>query len=768
MEYINGNSLSVIGIVTAAVILFLLVLLGKRIRQSEQRGQIDPVTGGLNGAGLENRAVSCLSGRGSQYAVVMMEFCNYRQLMQTFGSEKANRVLSYLHRILKSNLSSTEAVARINGGTYCFLLKNRQEAAIRVRLQRISENANAFNQKERIPYPIKLRYGVYIPAAGGESLAEIQEKIAEMLETGKDDLLFYQDERTGTASRNWEQIQQMDRSLVNGDFVVYLQPKVQLSDSRVIGAEALIRWRHPERGMLTPEMFVPLLEEYHLISRFDLYLFEQVCRQLKLWAKEGKAPCPVSVNLSHETIRQKNFLEPYVQLAETFGIAPEQIEFELSKTLQQQDLEEIIRVVDTIHSHGFRCALDHFGGQSIHLQLLRELDVDTVKLDHSFFSNENNNRRNRFVVEAIIKIANQMQIRTVAEGIDNASQVQYLKQAGCDMVQGYHYFQPMTIDEFSSLVYRKGELRYVEENGSHSGQENLSAAPNASGNIVMFSLLTESDRIVFSGLFSPVLEGQLTVSNALSVLRHSELIHENDRKDFFHLLERCQKENGWVENTIRFYTAKGRYEWLEVHLHKEYIPAAGETVVSGTLVNISGWKNEVKRWKEKANRDALTGLYNREYFEQFASSAIGKNQPASAAIIFVDIDDFKNVNDTLGHMIGDDVICWFAKRVLGAFRHTDIVARYGGDEFVVFVNGIGREELEKRLQQLCEGFRYPYRNGDVEYPASGSIGAAMFPENGRSYLELLDRADSALYEAKRRGKNCFVLYHPGLEAAVRQ
>ena len=114
------------------------------------------------------------------------------------------------------------------------------------------------------------------------------------------------------------------------------------------------------------------------------------------------------------------------------------------------------------------------------------------------------------------------------------------------------------------------------------------------------------------------------------------------------------------------------------------------------------------------------------------------------------------------------MICWFAKRVLGAFRHTDIVARYGGDEFVVFVNGIGREELEKRLQQLCEGFRYPYRNGGVEYPASGSIGAAMFPENGRSYLELLDRADSALYEAKRRGKNCFVLYHPGLEAAVRQ
>ena len=139
------------------------------------------------------------------------------------------------------------------------------------------------------------------------------------------------------------------------------------------------------------------------------------------------------------------------------------------------------------------------------------------------------------------------------------------------------------------------------------------------------------------------------------------------------------------------------------------------------------------------------------------------NLQTTAAIIFVDIDDFKQVNDTMGHVVGDDVICWFAKRVLGVFRHTDIVARYGGDEFVVFVNGISREDLRKRLQQLCDGFRYPYRNGDVEYAVSGSIGAAMYPEDGESYLQLLDCADSALYEAKRQGKNCFVIYTSGLE-----
>ena len=213
-----------------------------------------------------------------------------------------------------------------------------------------------------------------------------------------------------------------------------------------------------------------------------------------------------------------------------------------------------------------------------------------------------------------------------------------------------------------------------------------------------------------------------------------------------------------MENTLRFFTANGRYEWLEVHMHKERGLIEKDIVISGTLVNMA----EVDRWKDKANRDGLTGLYNKAHFEQSATALLERENLHSAAIIFVDIDDFKKVNDTLGHLVGDDVIRCVAKRIFGVFRHTDIVARYGGDEFVIFVDGIGREDLKKRLQQLCDGFRFPYRNDTIEYPVSGSIGAAMFPEGGTRYRELLDHADLALYTAKHRGKNQFVLYEPGM------
>lgn len=773
MMYLSGvnhmNGGSVVAVLSGLVIFMLLGLLlllfffGSRLRRIEYCAYTDQVTGGMNRIGLEKKSRKYLNGKTLQHTVVVMEVCNYRQMLHAFGREKTEQALKYLYGIIKTNLGNTEPMARINGGTFCFFIKNREKSAILTRLNRIADHVDRQNRKEQVSYQIEIRFGICIPETCEETLEEIQERITEELENSEEQLCFCQNRKGNSPVRKWELIQQMETSLTNGDFLVYLQPKVQLSDSRIVGAEALLRWRHPERGMLKPEMFVPLLEEFHLIARFDLYLFEQVCLYMDKWRKEGKSPCPISVNLSHETIRQKDFLDPYVQLVQKYSIAPEMIEFELSRTLQEQDVVVIRQIVERIHACNFRCSLDRFGGSTVLLHLLRELDVDTVKMDSSFFSGENNNRRNRFVVEAILKIASQMQIRTVAEGIDNDSQVRYLQQAGCDMVQGYYYFQPLSLEEFSHTVYQKGELRYVEEDNNRPAQADTAFAHNASGNIVMFSMLLDSDRVIFSNLFSPVLEGQTIVSNAMSLFRYSELIHENDRKDFFNLLDRCRKENGWVENSMRFYTARGRYEWLEMHLYKESIPAAGETVVFGTLVNMAGWKNEVNRWKDKANRDALTGLYNREYFEQFAGASLEKNLQTTAAIIFVDIDDFKQVNDTMGHVVGDDVICWFAKRVLGVFRHTDIVARYGGDEFVVFVNGISREDLRKRLQQLCDGFRYPYRNGDVEYAVSGSIGAAMYPEDGESYLQLLDCADSALYEAKRQGKNCFVIYTSDLE-----
>lgn len=733
----------------------------REVRRYKEMAMTDPLTGSLSRIGFLQQAGKYLNANGAQYVVVTMQIRNGQQLIKSFGVQKTDRDIIQLYRILKTSLNKSEPIGRTESG-FCFLLKNRQEEAVRTRLSRICEAAEQVSQNGLIFSALELRFGIYTPGTNSEPLEEILRNTAAFLDENKENVrfCFIRNNADQSPERKLERLSQMEQALKNGEFVVYMQPKVRLGDNCIVGAEALIRWRHPQKGILTPDMFLPLLEEYHMLSKWDMYLFEQVCRQIAQWIRQGWTPLPVSVNLSYETLKTPSFAAAYARMCQKYDVPPELIELELPGIVLQKAAAEVNPAVEEIHSFNFRCALDSFGKGTIPINFLRNVSVDTLKLDQNVMSSENNNRRIRFVLEAILKLTTQLQISTVAEGIDNASQIQYLKQIGCDMVQGYCFFQPMPMDEFCFRVFYKGKPGYAKIDGENTTQ---TVQRSQSSKLTMFSLQTDTDQISFSNLFSPALEEKYVLSNATSLFRHSPLIHENDRTDFFRLMERCRKEDGWVDDTIRFYTIKGCYEWLEVHMHRENVSSGEGTVITGTLVNASDWKNEINRWKEKANRDALTGLYNREFFEQTASTALDRDELASAAIIFVDIDDFKQVNDTLGHTVGDDVICSIAKRLLGTFRHSDVVARYGGDEFVVFVNGISRDDLTKRLQQLCDSFRYPYRNDTVEYPVSTSIGAAMYPTDGKGYLQLLNHADAALYVAKRQGKNQFVMYHPSYE-----
>lgn len=736
------------------------------LKKLRQAAFSDPVTGGLTEACFRAEARKMLSGRSGRCALVSMEAENLPQIRRSFGIEAGGRMLKHLHGVLKSQLSGGEVAARTGEDTFCFLLKNRDKDEIRARLDRICEAADRFSQSGGAPYRLRLKFGIYLPEADGEDLTDMQSKaaLARLGGTADQHYHFYSRESREKTGRERDLAGTMDRSLQSGEFVVYFQPKVRLSDQRVVGAEALIRWRHPQRGLLSPDMFLPLAEHYQKINRLDRFVFEEVCRALARWKKQGREPCPVSVNLAREDLERSDFLDDCCEVCRRYQVAPSQIEFELKEALLLENLERAKSRIQELHALGFQCALDNFGTELSSLRLLGELDLDTVKLDRSFFYGENNNRRGRYIVETILKLTAQLHIRTVAEGIDNQGQVQYLQQAACDMVQGFYYFKPMPLEKFESEVYAGGALKYVET-GAQAPAEPVqkrtaahSQTAQSAKSIVLFSYLPQEDTVEFSDVFSPVLGNQKTFSNAQALFRTTDLIHENDREDFFRLLERCQREEGWVENTLRFYMAEGRYQWLELRLHQDDRRIAGGGAVSGTLVNLAGWKNEINRWKEKANRDALTGLYNREYFEQNVNTQLSRGAHATAAIVFIDVDDFKHVNDTLGHMFGDDVLCYVAKRILGVFRHTDVTARYGGDEFVVFAASISRTVLEDRLKQLCESFQYPYRNESLEYKISGSIGAAMYPEDGAEYETLLDHADCALYEAKKRGKDQFVLY----------
>ena len=755
------------------ILLCALIYSRISLKKLQRSAYMDPATSALTEVGFEVKGQALISNRNQAFAFVSMQVVELPHISKTYGLTEYRELLQYLCGVLKTQLGGDELIARTGEDTFCFLIQNRRANEICAKLDNICDAFNRFNDGQLHAYSLKPMFGIYLPESATEDIKDMKQKaaMARMSIPADERYGFYNRETDHQIAQKQELAVSVSRALQAGEFIVYFQPKVRVSDQRIVGAEALIRWRHAQRGLLSPDMFLQTAEQYHLIGQIDLFVFEEVCRTLARWQEQHRELCPISINLSGPTMNKPGLADECYELCRKYDVPPAQIEFEIKEATLRANLDKAGPLVERLHFYGFRCAIDNFGSDLCSLQILGTLDMDTIKLDGSFFSGGNNNRHGRHMVETILKLAAQMQVQTVAEGIDNHGQVQYLQQAACDIIQGFYFFKPMPIEKFESEAYEEGTLKYavIDSAAAEERRKNQSTGrqhtQNTTKSIVLFSYRPQEDEVKFSDVFSPVLDSSSSFKDALALFRTTDLIHENDRKDFLRLLERCQHEDGWVENTLRFYMSHGKYEWLEVRAHQDDHNGG---VVSGMLADMSGWKNEVNRWKEKATRDPLTGLFNREHFEQAASTLLQRKEHSSAALVFVDVDDFKKVNDTFGHMFGDDVLCFVAKQILGIFRHTDIVARYGGDEFVVFAPAIQRPVLEDRLKKLLSTFQHPYRSGTVEHKISVTIGGSLYPDDGTDYSTLLDHADCALYEAKERGKKQYVLYEPHMQGETAQ
>ena len=750
-----------LGIIFGGV-LIAMTLLRRRYQSSlEYMAFVDPLTGGKSDARFRFDATALLE-KSSNYTLVSADMQGFKLINNIYGIEEGNRTLRYLYDTLKSCLRPGELITRASADLFYLLLEGQDKAEIEQRLQQMYKKANAFNKDLENPYYLELRFGADMARPGETDVTVMEErsstarKASEKMHGG---CTFYDAE--------WQRVQLEEKDLVNwldislnaGDFKVYYQPKVRLEDRRVSGAEALIRWQHPKRGMISPAVFIPVLEKYRFVTRVDLFVFEQVCKDLARWKKEGREMCVVSVNLSRQNLDVPDFLEKYQAIRDKYKVGRGLIEFELTETILLDDPQGVRHLIDRMHEAGFGCSLDDFGSGYSSLGLINQLNVDAIKLDRSFFVGDNDSSRGRGVVESIMKMAGKLHINTVAEGVENMEQVRHLRHAACDTVQGYVFFRPMPVAEFENAVWENGRLICVDPEGAL-------LSPRASGwkddsrrgSIVTFLYRPDTGAIRFSSAFSPVMEGRQEFPDAITFLRSSGLLNENDEEDFLDMVGRCARDEiPWVEGTVRICVSDGGYEWMELHL--ERVEREEGAVIEGVLVNTANWRNEVDRWKEQANRDGLTGLYNRTYFERNVHERLTKGKLNCGALIFIDVDDFKKANDALGHMVGDDILRCIAQRIQGVFRHSDVVARYGGDEFVVFVSNVTREVLENRLERLCTMFRNPYRNGDIHYQIMGSIGASLFPDHGSDYDALLANADAALYEAKRRGKNQYRIFH---------
>ena len=277
--------------------------------------------------------------------------------------------------------------------------------------------------------------------------------------------------------------------------------------------------------------------------------------------------------------------------------------------------------------------------------------------------------------------------------------------------------------------------------------------------VIAFDYDLEKDKIKFSKSFQEKFNRNEYLWQAQENIKNSDIIYSEDKETIKQIIKKCSHENSNVKGNIRLMVSKNNFEWFEIHAHTLWDEEKNKSVgIVGKMINIHHLKNEADLWKEKANCDPLTGLLNRAAFEKIVNDMI-QEQRELGALIFVDIDDFKWINDHLGHSVGDDVLKYIAKHLKHIFEKNCKIGRFGGDEFVVFFpDSFSKEKIIEKLEYFKEVFQTEYQKNTIHYKISGSIGVAIYNQDANDYKGLIECADTALYYAKNHGKNQYAFY----------
>lgn len=427
---------------------------------------VDSVTGGRNRTSFEADAGAAVKAAPpGTYALVALDVDKFKVVNDQFGLDAGDAVLCAVHESIDARLGEGELAARISADLFNLLVKADQAERVVARVEEVAAAANAgLTLGNAQAYLLTLTAGIYVVDDPALPMMQIQDranvalsKASSGVRTGRlSSCRFYNNEDRVRLAHEKDVEGRMRAALEAGEFIVYLQPKLDLRRGVIAGAEALVRWRDPERGLVPPNDFIPLFERNGFIVELDLYVFEQVCLLLHDWLVARRRPVPVSVNLSRVHLRDPHFLNRFEEVRHRCGVPASLIEFELTETLVFDNPQLLTHVIDAIHRAGYTCSLDDFGSGYSSLNVLKNLEVDTLKLDRVFFDDagvDEDGGRGADIVSVVIDLARRLNMKTVAEGVETDEQRRFLEEAGCDLLQGFLFAKPLPPDAFERLAF---------------------------------------------------------------------------------------------------------------------------------------------------------------------------------------------------------------------------------------------------------------------------------------------------------------------------
>jgi diguanylate cyclase (GGDEF)-like protein len=408
-----------------------------------------------------DRAVLQVNRSGGSVALLMMGLDRFTLVNDALGHGAGDRLLIEVARRLKVCIRETDTAVRLEGDKFALVMTiaSVDDSVIVAEkvLNAIKEPFAIDGQEVVVTFSIGI--GIYPADANSPpALVKLSENALHHAKvSGRNQYQFFSSDMNDKAKRRLDLEARMRRALANDEFRVYYQPKVRASDNRVVGAEALVRWQDPDRGMISPGEFIPVAEETGMIEQIGEWVLRRSCEDNVRWQGMGLDPVRVSVNVSARQFKSRTLVERVVEILDDTGLDAKWLELEITESMLMNDIEQTVRKMSQLRVLGIGLSIDDFGTGYSSLSYLGRFPITTLKIDRAFIADVDTNPKTAEIARAIIGLSRGLNLEVVAEGAEVVAHVDFLREHGCHTVQGFFYSKPVPAEEFERML-RQGVL----------------------------------------------------------------------------------------------------------------------------------------------------------------------------------------------------------------------------------------------------------------------------------------------------------------------
>lgn len=423
----------------------------------------DSLTGLPNRINIEtklNMIISDAISNSTKGAVLFIDLDNFKNLNDTLGHSFGDEVITKVGEVIKHICDDDVSAARVGGDEFVVVIPKfthiTEVIDFTKKILKSLEEIRTINNND---INLSTSIGISIFPEQGESSTHLLKyadiAMHKVKESGKNNFKFYTDEMTKEIENKMEIQKHLIKAIEKNELVLHYQPLIDANTESVDSVEALIRWYHPTKGMISPLVFIPIAEEFGIIRDLGTWVLNTACMQNKEWSDKGFAPIKVSINVSPLQLEQGDFVVVVKNALSKSGLDPKYLQLEITENVSMKFIDENIKILEELRTLGVNIAMDDFGTGYSSLNYLMKLPIDSLKIDKSFIDNINESSNKELIMDTIIKLAHNLNLEVIAEGVETSDQLNILKKMSCNKIQGYFYSKPLPKNDLEEFLNKK-------------------------------------------------------------------------------------------------------------------------------------------------------------------------------------------------------------------------------------------------------------------------------------------------------------------------